>query len=252
MADRHPPSRRRERAAFRRGARSIGATALGTAAWGLVTGVALVKGGLSPLQALGMVMLVYSGTAQLAALPLMSAGAALPAIWLTALLANLRFLIYSAVVANEFRGLPLASRLGLGWLTTDTGLAAYLGRGAPAGGTESVRERAARFVGTNALVYAGWTAGTAVGVIGAGLIPDSPRIGFIGELAVIALVGPLLSSRAALVAAVAAGTVAVLGSGWPLRLGMFAAIGAGVAVALAMPAAPIPSGGRVAPPGGVR
>ncbi len=218
--------------------RSIGATALGTAAWGLVTGVALVKGGLSPLQALGMVMLVYSGTAQLAALPLMTAGAALPAIWTTALLANLRFVIYSAVVANEFRGLRLAPRLGLGWLTTDTGLAAYFGRGRPeGGGAEPVRERAARFVGTNAIVYAGWTGGTAIGVIGAGVIPDSPRIGFIGELAVIALVGPLLTSRAALVAAAAAGAVAILGRGWPLRMGMFAAIGAGVAVALALPPA---------------
>jgi hypothetical protein len=69
---------------------------------------ALVKGGLSTSQALGMLVLVYSGTAQLAALPLMAAGAALGAVWVTALLANLRFVVYSAVVATEFRGLPLA------------------------------------------------------------------------------------------------------------------------------------------------
>ena len=69
---------------MRDGARSIGSTVIGTFCWGLVTGVALVKGGLTPLQAIGMVMLVYSGTAQLAALPLLSAGAPLVAIWLTA------------------------------------------------------------------------------------------------------------------------------------------------------------------------
>lgn len=218
--------------AFVDGARAIGATVVGTFGWGLVTGVALVKGGLGPLQALGMVMLVYSGTAQLAALPLISAGASLPAVWVTALLANLRFVVYSAVVAAEFRGLSLSRRLALGWMTTDTGLAAYLGRD-PAQG-ETVALRAARFAGANALVYAGWSLGAALGVVLSGWVPDSPNIGFVGVLAIVALVGPMLSGRAAIGAALVAGAVAVVARDWPWRLGMFTAIGAGVAVALAL------------------
>ncbi len=227
------------RAAFADGARAIGATVVGTFCWGLVTGVAMVKAGLTPIQALGMVMLVYSGTAQLAALPLIAAGASLPAIWLTALLANLRFVVYSAVVATEFRGLPLGRRLALGWMTTDTGLAAYFGRAAgawaPGRGEAPVEQRAARFVGTNATVYAGWSFGSVAGVLLAGLIPDSPRIAFVGVLAVLALVGPMLTTRAAVGAALAAGAVALAGAGWPWRAGMFAAIAAGVVVALAVP-----------------
>lgn len=227
------------RSAFADGARAIGATVVGTFCWGLVTGVAMVKAGLSPIHALGMVVLVYSGTAQLAALPLIAAGASLPAIWLTALLANLRFVVYSAVVASEFRGLPLGRRLALGWMTTDTGLAAYFGRAATgqgrARGEEPLRQRAARFVGTNATVYAGWSLGSIAGVLLAGLIPDSPRIAFVGVLAVLALVGPMLTTRAATGAAIAAAAVALAGSGWPWRAGMFAAIGAGVLVALSVP-----------------
>jgi predicted branched-subunit amino acid permease len=223
--------------AFASGSRAIGSTVAGTFCWGLVTGVAMVKGGLSTSQALGMVVLVYSGTAQLAAMPLLAAGAALTAIWATALLANLRFVVYSAVVATEFRGLPLAQRLMLGWMTTDTGLAAYYGRSAGGGweastGDEPVRRRAARFLGTNVTVYAGWSIGSIVGVALAALIPDSPRIAFVGVLAIMALIGPMLAAPAALGAALAAGVVAIVGRGWPWRMGMFAAIAAGIVAAV--------------------
>ncbi len=217
----------------------MGATVIGTFCWGLVTGVALIKGGLSTSQALGMLVLVYSGTAQLAALPLLSAGAALGAIWVTALLANLRFVVYSAVVAAEFRGLPLARRLALGWSTTDTALAGYYGRGAGGGwkassGDEPLRVREARFLGTNLAVYAGWSLGSIVGVGLAGLIPDSPRIAYVGILAIMALIGPMLAARAALGAALAASTVALIGRDWPWRMGMVAAIVAGIAAALVL------------------
>ncbi|HYF57434.1 MAG TPA: AzlC family ABC transporter permease [Burkholderiaceae bacterium] len=221
-----------ERAALRAGVASVGATVVGTFAWGLVTGLALVKGGLSAAQALGMVMLVFSGTAQLAALPLIVAGASLPAIWATALLANLRFVVYSATVAVEFRGQPLGRRLALGWLTTDTGLAAYLASQHRGPAREPERARAARFAGANGTVYGGWTIGTAVGVGLAGAVPDSPRIGFVGVLAILALVGPMLTTRTAVGVAAAAAAVALPGVDWPWRLGTFGAIAAGVAVAL--------------------
>jgi predicted branched-subunit amino acid permease len=246
--------------AFAVGARSMGSTVIGTFCWGLVTGVALVKGGMSSSQALGMLVLVYSGTAQLAALPLMSAGAALGAVWVTALLANLRFVVYSAVVATEFRGLPLARRLALGWMTTDTALAGYYGRGAGGGweastGDEPLRVREARFLGTNLAVYAGWSLGSIVGVGLAGLIPDSPRIAYVGVLAIMALIGPMLAARAALGAALAAGTVALIGRDWPWRMGMFAAIAAGIAAAVVLsrrPPSPSPSPSPPADVGGGR
>jgi predicted branched-subunit amino acid permease len=204
-----------ERAAFIDGARLIGGTVFGTFCWGAAIGMALVKGGLSSMQALGMVMLVFSGTAQVAALPLIAQGAALPAIWLTALLANLRFVVYSAVVANEFRGRPMAQRLLIGWMTTDTGLAAYLSGQQKATASISERDRAARFMGANGLVYFGWTLGTAVGVGVAGLIPDSPRLAFVGLLAVVAIIGPMMSTRLAWSIAVPAAVVASLAATGP-------------------------------------
>ena len=47
---------------------------LGIAAWGLVTGVAMVKSGLSVPLALMMTLTVFAGSVQLTAVPLMMAG----------------------------------------------------------------------------------------------------------------------------------------------------------------------------------
>lgn len=53
----------------------IAHVALGIGAWGLVTGVAMVQSGLSVPLALFMSLLVFAGSAQLTALPLLVAGA---------------------------------------------------------------------------------------------------------------------------------------------------------------------------------
>ncbi len=49
----------------------MSAVSLGIAAWGLVTGVAMVKGGLSVPLALLMSFTVFAGSAQLAVVPLL-------------------------------------------------------------------------------------------------------------------------------------------------------------------------------------
>ncbi|MEZ5720203.1 MAG: AzlC family ABC transporter permease, partial [Burkholderiaceae bacterium] len=50
-------------------------TGVGVGAWGLVTGVAMVKSGMSVPLALLMSILVYAGSAQLAVIPLLAVGA---------------------------------------------------------------------------------------------------------------------------------------------------------------------------------
>lgn len=61
--------------AFRLGARDMSAPTIGIGAWGLVTGVAMVKSGLTIPVALAMSLLMFAGSAQLAILPLLAAGA---------------------------------------------------------------------------------------------------------------------------------------------------------------------------------
>jgi predicted MFS family arabinose efflux permease len=98
-----PGAVRRE--AWLRGLRVVAPALVATGRWGLVTGVAMVKIGLTQSQALGMSLLVFAGSAQLAALPLIAADAPIWVVLLTATVVNLRFVIFSAGLYPYFRAL---------------------------------------------------------------------------------------------------------------------------------------------------
>ena len=90
---------------FARGAREMTGTALGIGAWGLLTGIAMAKSELALPLCVLMSLIVFAGSAQLAALPLLAGGAPLWLIWATALCVNLRFVIFSAGWRRYFGGL---------------------------------------------------------------------------------------------------------------------------------------------------
>ncbi len=104
------------------------APSLGIAAWGLVTGVAMVKSGLSVPVAALMTVLVYAGSAQLAALPLIVAGAPLWVVLATAFCVNLRFVIYSAHWRKYFGHLPRWQRLTLTYFAADLNYVLFVRR----------------------------------------------------------------------------------------------------------------------------
>ena len=60
---------------FKLGVRDLAPQAFGQIAWALMTGVALVKSGMSVFEAVFMTLIVYAGSSQLAATPLIVAGA---------------------------------------------------------------------------------------------------------------------------------------------------------------------------------
>ena len=70
----------------------------------------MIKSGLTLPLAMLMSLAVYAGSAQLAALPLIAAGAPL-VIWATAACMNLRFVIFSAHWHKYFGHLPRTQRL---------------------------------------------------------------------------------------------------------------------------------------------
>ncbi|TAF74234.1 MAG: branched-chain amino acid ABC transporter permease, partial [Curvibacter sp.] len=74
---------------FRRGFADMAGVAPGIAAWGLMTGVAMVKSGLSTVEALLMATTVFAGSSQLAAMPLIQAGAPMWVILATGFCVNL-------------------------------------------------------------------------------------------------------------------------------------------------------------------
>ena len=102
------------RAAWIAGATGVAPFLIGTIPFGLITGIATKAAGLSAEAAAAMTVIVFAGTAQISALPLMAAGAPVLVIVLTAFIVNLRFLIYSATVAPYFKHLPLRWKFLLG------------------------------------------------------------------------------------------------------------------------------------------
>ena len=222
------------RLAFRDGMFAVAPLLPGSVSWGLVTGIALVKAGLTTGQALGMAALVFSGTAQLVTIPLIVAGASLPLVMLTVFLTNLRFIVYSATLARDLGRLRLPLRLGLGYLTSDTGLAAY--RLSHRDGEPQV-QRVALFAGCSIPVYVAWQAGIVAGIGVAHLLPPGPGLGYLGTLAIVAMTAALVRSMASLAAAVVAIGVALVARELPYSLGMFGAVIAGIAAAMLVEAA---------------
>jgi 4-azaleucine resistance transporter AzlC len=217
------------RAAFRGGQRAIIPSLFGSAAWGMVSGVAMVKGGLAVPWAITMSLLVYAGSAQLAALPLIVAGAPLWVIIATGLVTNLRFVIYSAALRPYFAHEPVRKRVALGFFMTDFTFALFM-RSAQEGKLPAWH-RDAWFAGVCSNNWMTWQVSAITGIVAASYVPTDWGLEFTGTLALIALVGPSLPTRPALSGAIVAGAVALLAYHMPFKLGLFCGAIAGIAAA---------------------
>jgi predicted branched-subunit amino acid permease len=230
-ADARIAARRRD--AFLRGMRAVAPATIATGTWGLVTGVAMVKIGLTTVQALGMTLLVFAGSAQLAALPLIAAAAPAWVVLLTATVVNLRFVIFSAGLQPFFKRFSLGRRLLLGYVTSDVGFALFLSRFVNAPDAErGSLEQVWFFLGMAAGNWLAWQTMSVLGILLAAQVPGAWGLEFASILALIALTMPMITSRPALVGAVTAGIVAVLGAALPLKLGLVAAVVVGIAAAM--------------------
>ena len=214
---------------FQRGARDMLAFAPGLGLWGLVSGVAMVKGGLSAPLALLMTLVVFAGSAQLAALPMLAAGAPMWVVWAAALCVNLRFVIYSAQWRIHFDGLPRWQRVTLGYFAADVNLTVFQSAW-PSGRREP--GQVPYYIGGAALLWTVWQTMSIAGIAFADTIPTHWGLGFAGTLAVLGLTYGLLSDRSTWVAAVVAGTAAVAAFALPLKLNIVVAIAAAVAAGL--------------------
>src|SRR6478735_12689191 len=100
----------------------------GIGAWGLMTGVAMVKSGMSVVEALAMTFLVYAGSSQLASIPLIVAGAPMWVILATGFCVNLRLMVFSLHLRPYLMHMPRWRRLVNGYLTADMSYAMFTRR----------------------------------------------------------------------------------------------------------------------------
>lgn len=230
---------------FRLGFKAISTVSPGIAAWALVTGVAMIKSGLSVPLALCMTFTVFAGSAQLAALPLIAANAPMWVIWATAFCVNLRFVIFSAHLRPFVLHLSLNRRLLLGYLTTDWAYVLFTQRYKE---PQQNQGQMAYFLGATSANWLAWQVPSVVGIFLADIIPTQWGLAFAGVLALLGLLCNLLSDRATWVAAVVAGGAAVAAFALPLRLNIVVAIVAAVCAGLMMEQAMAQSIARRSPP----
>ncbi|MGF6182430.1 putative branched-subunit amino acid permease [Massilia sp. UYP32] len=204
-------------------------TLFGIAAWGLVVGIAMVKSGLSVPQSLGMTLLVFAGSAQLASLPLIAAQAPIWVIFATALVVNLRFVIFSALLGPHFAHLPWKQRFYLGYISGDLTVALFLQRYptlAPVVGKLSYLK---------GLMYPNWFAwqiGSIIGIFLGSAVPAEWGLGFAGTLAILCIMVPLMINNAALCGVLVAGAISVLAYDLPYKLGLLLAVLVGMVTAM--------------------
>jgi predicted branched-subunit amino acid permease len=229
MHDAHSIRRHPE---FARGVREMAGTALGIGAWGLLTGIAMAKSDLAMPLAVLMSLIVFAGSAQLAALPLLAGGAPLWVIWATALCVNLRFVIFSAGWRRYFGALPRGQRLRMAYFAADLNYVLFTRRFPQREPLPPLEQSVPYFWGGVVLNWLSWQLPSLIGLAVGDAIPPQWGVGFAGTLALLGLTLSLLDERSTWVAAVVAGSAAVAAYALPLKLNILVAIAAAVAVGL--------------------
>lgn len=222
------------------GVRDLASVATGIAAWGLMTGVAMVKSGMSVVEAVAMTLLVFAGSAQLAAIPLIASGAPLWVILTTAFCVNLRFVVFSAHLRPYVMHLPLRERLATGYLTADLSYVFFAKRypHAPDATTPPAELLAqqAYLAGNSGINWVAWMVASLLGIALANAIPTDWGLGFAGILALLGVMLSLATSPLRVVAMGVSGAAAVAAWALPLKLNIVVAIAAAVAFSLVMDA----------------
>jgi 4-azaleucine resistance transporter AzlC len=204
--------------------------------FGILYGTLAMTSGLPANIVMAMSSIVFAGSAQLLATPLLAGGASWVVILLTTLVINLRHALYGVSLARYLGHLSKPWKWILAYLMTDEAYATAIVH------FDQQQDFSPRsnthwfYFGSALAMWLCWQISTAIGIFFGANIPASWGLDFALPLTFIALVIPMLTDRSAVTAALISGLAALLLAGLPLKLGLFSAmlvgIGAGMLVYL--------------------
>jgi predicted branched-subunit amino acid permease len=182
-----------------------------------------------------MALIVFAGSSQLAAIPLLLAGAPAWIILATGFCVNLRFVVFSAHMRPYVMHLPLWQRLVTGYLTADLTYVLFVKRfHTPATDAAGRAEQMAYLAGNGGINWFSWTSTSVIGILLANFIPASWGLGFAGILALLGMLCSLASTQLRWVSAGVAGAAGIAAYALPLKLNILVAIAAAVALCLVL------------------
>jgi 4-azaleucine resistance transporter AzlC len=216
---------------FFAGARDTIPMLVGAAPFGLIFGTLAIGAGLPVWLTLGLSALVFAGSSQFVAVSLLGGGAAVPVIWLTTFVVNLRHALYSATLLPYARALPARWRWALAFWLTDETFAVVENQ---LRHHTSLHDGARYWLGSSLAMYFNWQVWTLAGVLLGQSVPGLATLGldFAMVATFTAIVALQLRDRPVLCAALAAGAVALLARDLPYKLGLMLAAIAGVATGM--------------------
>ncbi|KIT15502.1 AzlC family ABC transporter permease [Jannaschia aquimarina] len=197
--------------------------------FGVLFGVLATEAGLDLAQTMAFSSLVIAGASQLTALQLMEQGAPTAIVILSALAVNLRMVMYSASMVPHVGKAGPGTRGLISYLLVDQTYAlsveTYERRS-----DWDVAEKVRYFLGTALPVFPCWVGSTLAGAVLGTRIPDAWSLDFAVPLAFLALVGPMLKTRAHVAAAFVSAAGAMALAWIPWNLGLIVAAMAAMAV----------------------
>ena len=209
------------------GVRDLAPLLVGVVPFGLIYGVLARASGVSPWAAMAMSSILFAGSSQFMLAQLYATGAPALVMVATVALVNLRHALYSASLAPHVMHLPRRWKAALAYLLTDEAYAATVGRygRAPVGPHAHWH-----WLGAGVVLWSGWQVSTACGIVLGARLPAAVPLDFALPLTFIAIIVPMIRSRAALATALAAAAVALATAHLPYKLGLMLASLAGIAV----------------------
>jgi 4-azaleucine resistance transporter AzlC len=219
------------RIGFTDGLRAMAPLLLAVFPFGLVLGVTAAGSAIGGGLGIATSPIIFAGAAQLVTIQLFDTGTSAVVVIATALVVNIRHLMYSAALAPHFSEWPRRSRLLLPYLLTDQAFALSSLRFETTG--DPVYKRWF-YLGTGLALWLPWQLATIIGVALGAQIPESLGLGFAIPLVFLVLLIPSVQSRPGLLAAIVGGVVAVAASGAPYGLGLVIGAMVGVATAVAV------------------
>ncbi len=159
-------------AAVLRGMRRLLPVSLFVVPFGVAFGVSAIDHGVGPVQATLMSLLVFTATAQFAALEFLNEPVAFGSLFLVVLALSGRHVVMGAALSRWVNRLPVAKRLATLTLLSDANFA----------DTQPLLQKGESdlgvLLGGGAIMWIAWTASTALGAFGGDLLGDTDAYGF--------------------------------------------------------------------------
>lgn len=201
----------------------------GVIPFGAVMGTVFYNSQIGFLKAMTMNIFMYSGSAQLATIDLMTKHAASAVVIATGLVINLRFLLYSAGLSPHLQQSGFWTKVICAHTLTDQ---SYAVMSAHTDHIKTKSDGVAFYLGTALCMWLVWQSSVVAGYIFGNFAPTSWSLDFAVPLSFVALVIPTLKNNKYVMVAAFSSALSLLFYALPYKLGLIATAAGAIAFAV--------------------